>query len=333
MALAVVAAASPAINAGNNAAALSAPAVLPPAALTPTLPLAIADNKQNAAVGEALKTIDASKMGVWVPCSESECMKDMTPEQQAAFKRDCEKMQLTRKASGAEGKSRVSSGGAELNFFQMIIPEKDAARLALNNQRVTTVPALHVVNEKAVGNRPAGKNLHAPMVSSAAVPAQISPRLTTPAPVAPAIDDRRNDAYALKGSVVAPHAPISGPIPHETRHDQVPEQIPEDAIAIPAPNANSTGDKSSPKQMMLFFPDPADKLTPEQQHEWAQKFNKSMSEMSPKERESWMQEVQRSMSQTPQTADSAKHVLPGAVVIVLGAIAAAAHAAAAVDKV
>ncbi|KAJ2444179.1 hypothetical protein GGF42_006390, partial [Coemansia sp. RSA 2424] len=152
MALAMVAAASPVINAANQVAApaaLSTPAA--PAALAPVAPLADA-RKQGVAVANAFQSqgIDASKMGIWVPCSESECMKDMTPEQQVAFKRDCEKMQLSHKKNSADGKSRISKEDAALNYFQMIIPEKDAARFALNNQHVTTVPSLHVVNEKAV---------------------------------------------------------------------------------------------------------------------------------------------------------------------------------------
>ncbi|KAJ2822561.1 hypothetical protein GGI24_003908 [Coemansia furcata] len=175
MTLAMVAAASPVINPVREAVApvaLSVPAA--PAPLAPVVPLADASHKQAVAMADihgpqqiqpvassnAAKpeNVDMSKMGVWVPCSESECMKDMTPEQQEAFKRDCEKMQQSHKKEVVNGKSRASDDTA-LNYFQMIIPEKDAARLALNNQRVTTIPSLHVIDKKAVGNRPAGKNL------------------------------------------------------------------------------------------------------------------------------------------------------------------------------
>ncbi|KAJ2254640.1 hypothetical protein GGI13_002044 [Coemansia sp. RSA 455] len=177
MALAMVAAASPVLNAAKDAAApaaLSVPAAPAPAPVAPVAPLADANRKQGVAVADAHsaqqlqapasgnvaqnENIDVSKMGIWVPCTESECMRDMTPEQKEAFKRDCEKMQLAHKNDSVDGKSRVADPTA-LNYFQMIIPEKDAARLALNNQRVTTIPSLHVLNENAVGNRPAGKNL------------------------------------------------------------------------------------------------------------------------------------------------------------------------------
>ncbi|KAJ2248629.1 hypothetical protein GGI13_004580 [Coemansia sp. RSA 455] len=181
MALAMVAAASPVLNAAKDAAApaaLSVPAAPAPASapVAPVAPLADTSRKQGVAVADAHsaqqlqapasgnvaqnENIDVSKMGIWVPCTESECMRDMTPEQKEAFKRDCEKMQLAHKNDSVDGKSRVADPTA-LNYFQMIIPEKDAARLALNNQRVTTVPSLHVLNENAVGNRPAGKNLAA----------------------------------------------------------------------------------------------------------------------------------------------------------------------------
>ncbi|KAJ2866796.1 hypothetical protein GGH94_001272 [Coemansia aciculifera] len=153
MALAMVAAASPVLNAAKEAAApaaLSVPAAPAPVALV--APLADASHKQEVVAADAHsaqqlqppasgnvaqnENIDVSKMGIWVPCSESECMRDMTPEQKEAFKRDCEKMQLSHKNDSVDGKSRVSSDTA-LNYFQMIIPEKDAARLALNNQPCT----------------------------------------------------------------------------------------------------------------------------------------------------------------------------------------------------
>ncbi|KAJ2744260.1 hypothetical protein GGI20_003122, partial [Coemansia sp. BCRC 34301] len=291
MALAVVAAASPIAQTANEAvapAALNIPAPPAQAALAPIAPLADASKKLSVTVADAYPNIDASKMGVWVPCSESECMKDMTPEQQAAFKRDCEKMQLSHKANSADGKSRVSNDGAALNFFQMIIPEKDAARLALNNQRVTTIPSLHVVNEKAVA------------------PAQIPHHFATPAPVAPAADSRHSTVRAPVAAAV-PHALSPGPNPQMARHEQASEQTVNDVVALSAPNTDSAGPKPTMKQMMLFFPDPAAKMTPEQQHEWAQKFNKSMAEMTPKEREDWMDKVQRSMNQSSQSSNAAKH--------------------------
>ncbi|KAJ2037659.1 hypothetical protein GGI08_008447, partial [Coemansia sp. S2] len=143
MALAMVAAASPVLNAAKDAAApaaLSVPAAPAPAPVAPVAPLADANRKQGVAVADAHsaqqlqapasgnvaqnENIDVSKMGIWVPCTESECMRDMTPEQKEAFKRDCEKMQLAHKNDSVDGKSRVADPTA-LNYFQMIIPEKD----------------------------------------------------------------------------------------------------------------------------------------------------------------------------------------------------------------
>ncbi|KAJ2415272.1 hypothetical protein GGI10_001805 [Coemansia sp. RSA 2530] len=180
MALAMVAAASPLIDAAKEAVApvdLSAPAApAAPAQVSPVAPLVPANHEHDVAAPNAhngqrprvvssspvppSEKVDMSKMGMWVPCSESECLKDMTPEQQVAFKRDCEKMMLSRKNVPVNGQSRNANDNA-LTYFQMILPAKDAARLALNNHRVTAVPSLHVVNDKAVGNRPAGKNLAA----------------------------------------------------------------------------------------------------------------------------------------------------------------------------
>ncbi|KAJ2890504.1 hypothetical protein IWW38_004098 [Coemansia aciculifera] len=157
------------------------------------------------------------------------------------------------------------------------------------------------------------------VTSSAVAPMHSSFHYATPAPVAPAAD-RHNVVPAVA--------------PHGARQDQVQEQIPDNAIAIPAPNVDSAGNKTKPKQMMLFFPDPAEKLTPEQQHEWAQKFNKSMAEMSPKERESWMQEVVRA-AQLARTCVAAAAAARAAVAVAATvaaatvATAAAAHAAAA----
>ncbi|KAJ2487032.1 hypothetical protein EV174_000771 [Coemansia sp. RSA 2320] len=175
MALAVVAAASPAANLAAEATALSAPAVANVAASAPIAIPADASRKLEVAVPNApavqqpqmdavskldqSEKVDMSKMGVWVPCSESECMKGMTPEQQQAFKRDCEKMQLTQQKSGAGGQSRLSKADTALQYWQMIIPEKDLGKLKLGNQRLSMVPTTHVIDGKAVGNRPTGKNL------------------------------------------------------------------------------------------------------------------------------------------------------------------------------
>ncbi|KAJ2629823.1 hypothetical protein GGF44_004193, partial [Coemansia sp. RSA 1694] len=126
-----------------------------------------------------------------------------------------------------------------------------------------------------------------PVTSSAIDPAQNAPHFATSAPAAVA---NLHDSVHVPAGAAVPHALSPGPSPQEDRHEQALEQTLNNAVALPAPGTDSAGEKSQMKQMMLFFPDPAVKMTPEQQQEWAHKFNQFVSEMTPEQRESWMHE-------------------------------------------
>ncbi|KAI9506915.1 hypothetical protein BX070DRAFT_218827 [Coemansia spiralis] len=63
----------------------------------------------------------ASQACRMVPCSESECMKYLNPEEQKEFKRQCEQMKLEQmKTAKAKGQSRIAQGNFELTFYRMI---------------------------------------------------------------------------------------------------------------------------------------------------------------------------------------------------------------------
>ncbi|KAJ2806128.1 hypothetical protein H4S07_003874, partial [Coemansia furcata] len=252
MALAMVAAASPVINPVREAVApvaLSVPAapapLAPVAALAPVALLADASHKQGVAMvdnhgpqqiqpvagGNTAKpeNIDMSKMGMWVPCSESECMKDMTLEQQEAFKRDFS-------LALASDVPRVSSA-VVMSATAALVNRPSAAANAFGGVAHEYSMA-SVVSHGAPANEPRNVN------------------------------NDRNVVYAPFG------APAARGFGHESnqqraRREQMSTQpLSDNAVVVPAPDAPDTGDKSKTQQMMLFFPDPKCKLTPEQQQEW-----------------------------------------------------------------
>ncbi|KAJ1822368.1 hypothetical protein LPJ56_003092, partial [Coemansia sp. RSA 2599] len=145
MAFAVFAAASPMADAVNRPAAENAAASVAPApvAQAPVVaPIApVAPAAYNSGNKEAVDThvpvlpanavqgmpMDVNQMRRMVPCSEEECMRGMTAEEQDAFKRKCfELLSSQQKTAMVNGQSRVANAGHELRFFQLNLPSTDA---------------------------------------------------------------------------------------------------------------------------------------------------------------------------------------------------------------
>ncbi|KAJ2786742.1 hypothetical protein GGI15_001271 [Coemansia interrupta] len=148
MAFAVFAAASPVVDSVNRPAVenviAQAPVAQAPVAQAPvaTPAAAFETERTNAAAPVYVPQVpafnpqdprfDMNQMRRMIPCSESDCLKDMSPEEQQSFKRKCEELLVSQqKANAVSGKSRVANGGTELKYFQMTIPA------TANNQRVS----------------------------------------------------------------------------------------------------------------------------------------------------------------------------------------------------
>ncbi|KAJ2726301.1 hypothetical protein GGI07_000612, partial [Coemansia sp. Benny D115] len=158
MAFAVFATASPLVNnAGGSVAPVNAAPVAPvaqaPINVVPNNFAAPAERKEMPAMympehmpggaNAAQKMpFDMRQMQRMVPCSEDDCLKDMSPEEQESFKRQCQQLlESQQKATGVNGQSRVAKGGVELKFFEMVLPGP------AGNKRVAQAPGT-----AAVGN-------------------------------------------------------------------------------------------------------------------------------------------------------------------------------------
>ncbi|KAJ2562882.1 hypothetical protein GGH12_002950, partial [Coemansia sp. RSA 1822] len=171
MALSFVAAASPVAQGFNQPAAATsvAPAAANFAAPSPAMPTAVDNRNRDIAYQTApnvapQQTTDKpqgrpEEQCVMVPCSEQECIKNMTPQELAEFRAQCEAMKREEiQKAGVNGKSRVSAGGVDMTYYQMYTPQEAAQKgIHIDGKKVflTTMNP----NGQAVGNRPNGKNL------------------------------------------------------------------------------------------------------------------------------------------------------------------------------
>ncbi|KAJ2761741.1 hypothetical protein IWQ56_005191, partial [Coemansia nantahalensis] len=107
---------------------------------------------------QAVAMPPAGKQCVMVPCSEEECMMSMTPQEQAEFRRQCEEMKREElQKAPAAGKSRIAKDGDKLTYYKMLTPEEAAALKVTDGKTAYITPMGQ--EGKAVGARPAGKNL------------------------------------------------------------------------------------------------------------------------------------------------------------------------------
>ncbi|KAJ2706343.1 hypothetical protein H4R19_005023, partial [Coemansia spiralis] len=172
MALSFVAAASPlAQNFGQPAgAAVAAPQAVNHVYGAPAAPaFANEDRHRNvvpfqgapapvAGHQQAVAKPPPGKECVMVPCSEEECMSHMTPQEQIEFKSQCEEMRREElKKAPAAGKSRVAKDAGKLTYYKMVSPE-EAAALKITDGKTAYISPM-AQEGKAVGSRPAGKNL------------------------------------------------------------------------------------------------------------------------------------------------------------------------------
>ncbi|KAJ2353778.1 hypothetical protein GGF43_003413 [Coemansia sp. RSA 2618] len=148
MALSFVAAASPVAQGFNQpaAAAAVAPAAVAPAAAAfnyaapaPAIPADV-DNRNRDIAYQAAPNVAPQQTTnkpqgrpqekcVMVPCSKEECLKNMTPEEQAEFRAQCDTMKREEiQKAGASGKSRVSAGGVDMSYYQMYTPQEAAQK-------------------------------------------------------------------------------------------------------------------------------------------------------------------------------------------------------------
>ncbi|KAJ2454280.1 hypothetical protein EV183_001646 [Coemansia sp. RSA 2336] len=152
MALSFVAAASPVAQGFGQAApaAAAAPAAVnyaPPAAQN----MPVADNRNRDIAYQAAPNVAPQQVNkpqgrpeeqcVMVPCSGEECFKNMTPQEQAEFKQQCEEMRREEvQKAGVNGKSRVAAGGVEMNYYKMYTLE-EAAKMGIPRPLATAPPA------------------------------------------------------------------------------------------------------------------------------------------------------------------------------------------------
>ncbi|KAJ1727302.1 hypothetical protein LPJ61_004644 [Coemansia biformis] len=177
LALSLVAAASPlAQNFGQPAAAgvaaVGAPqpaAVAAPAAQV----LAGEDRSRNVAYQNAPVPAAKPPQGqkcVMVPCSEEECLRNMTPQEQAEFRNQCDAMRREGLHEASKsGKSRVATDAGKLTYYKMLTPQEAAAQQIAGGKTAYITPMN--TNDKIVGSRPAGKNLAAVAAARAAATA------------------------------------------------------------------------------------------------------------------------------------------------------------------
>ncbi|KAJ2852288.1 hypothetical protein IWW36_000431 [Coemansia brasiliensis] len=188
MALSFVAAASPVAQGFNqavpNAAAPAAVNYAPPAPAAQNIP-AVADNRNRdiayqAAPNMAPQQMNSKPQGrpeeqcVMVPCSEQECFKNMTPQEQAEFKQQCEEMKREEvQKAGVNGKSRVSAGGVEMNYYKMYTLEEAAqkARLLVTVPLAKTCAAAAAAHAVAAAAHAAAASAAAASAAAAAAPA------------------------------------------------------------------------------------------------------------------------------------------------------------------
>ncbi|KAJ2652565.1 hypothetical protein IWW40_001051 [Coemansia sp. RSA 1250] len=165
MALSFVAAASPVAQGFSQAvpAAANAPAAVnyaPPAPVAQNMP--VADNRNRDIAYQAAPNMAPQQMNkpqgrpeeqcVMVPCSEQECFKNMTPQEQAEFKQQCEEMKREEvQKAGVNGKSRVAAGGVEMNYYKMYTLE-EAAQKGIRVDGKTAFLSTMNANTQAVGN-------------------------------------------------------------------------------------------------------------------------------------------------------------------------------------
>ncbi|KAJ2803352.1 hypothetical protein H4R20_002931, partial [Coemansia guatemalensis] len=162
MALSFVAAASPL---AQGIAQPAAPAALTaPEAVNAHVPAAQAivnDNRNHAAPNMMVPQQQAGAKPeecVMVPCSEEECLRNMTPQEQVDFRRQCEEMRSAElQKATASGKSRVAKDAGQLTYYKMLTPQEAAAQKVSGGKPAFITPI--DANGKAVGNRPNGKNL------------------------------------------------------------------------------------------------------------------------------------------------------------------------------
>ncbi|KAJ1648533.1 hypothetical protein LPJ64_000231 [Coemansia asiatica] len=145
MAFAVFAAASPMVDTVNRPVAENAPAPIaqapvvqaPVAApVAPVAPAAFSPERKETAdmhvpvlpanAGQGMP-LDMNQMRHMVPCTEEDCLRGMSPEEQDAFKRKCiELLSSQQKTTSVNGQSRIANGGHELRFFQLNLPSTAA---------------------------------------------------------------------------------------------------------------------------------------------------------------------------------------------------------------
>ncbi|KAJ1827696.1 hypothetical protein LPJ56_001526, partial [Coemansia sp. RSA 2599] len=253
------------VDAVNRPAAENAAASVPPApvAQAPVVaPIApVAPAAYNSGNKEAVDTrvpvlpantvqgmpMDVNQMRRMVPCSEEECMRGMTAEEQDAFKRKCfELLNSQQKTAMVNGQSRVANAGHELRFFQLNLPSTDA------NQRVA-----QTANGKTVGNRPVVTSTAPQFGFNTAVPTDVFAHHAENMYVMPA-------ATEFKG--VNPSDHVQG-VQRQEQHAPIVNSTPAPVAARDQPQIYQDGKDTT----WMFFPRPQNvKMTPEEEQQWMQ---------------------------------------------------------------
>ncbi|KAJ2516958.1 hypothetical protein H4217_004257 [Coemansia sp. RSA 1939] len=78
---------------------------------------------------------DPSQAVRMVPCSESECLKSLSPEEQVQFRRQCEQMKLEQLKASAKGQSRMAKDLPQLTFYKMVTPQQTGANGVVSGEK------------------------------------------------------------------------------------------------------------------------------------------------------------------------------------------------------
>ncbi|KAJ1722748.1 hypothetical protein LPJ53_002846, partial [Coemansia erecta] len=202
---------------------------------------------------------DMNQMRRMIPCSENDCLKDMSPEEQQSFKRKCEELLLSQqKVSAVGGQSRVANGGTQLKYFQMTIPA------TANNQRVPQDATGKAVEPQQL---PVNANIVQHATSSASC---FELGVPTNAPIAHATNMYAMPAATeIKGS--SPVNYVEG-VQRNEIHAPVVNTVPVAAPVQQSPQVLHDGEETT----WMFFPRPQGvNMTPEQEKEWMNECQKT----------------------------------------------------------